>query len=126
MNKLDKDRELHQDAELDFRKDWKESLPLLRQAIEQAPIVGCILFISLAITLPKLAPCMIFIQSLACLFLATRLIRATYCQIVPQAQVYPDLFPQKRELSLIRLATLFLPLFLNLSTTQTMADQICL
>ncbi len=109
MNELPAVNSTGQDIELRFFQDWKKSYALIFQAIKEAPIAASIFivvpFLSLIYTPAKIG--WVLLQIAAWLFLTSKLMRLTYCQIVPQAKERPDLFPAKPELNMLGGLSLF-------------------
>ncbi|MFA6211317.1 MAG: hypothetical protein WCT03_14960 [Candidatus Obscuribacterales bacterium] len=88
-----------QDTELRFFKDWKKSYALIFHAAKEAPIAaGSVIVVALlSLIYPKAMIGWLLLQTIAWLFLTSKLMRLTYCQIVPQAEAHPELFPTRPE-----------------------------
>lgn len=99
MNQLPAINPTGQDIELKFFQDWKKSYALIFQAIKEAPIAASsvIVVAFLGVIYPAAILGWSLLQTIAWLFLASKLMRLTYCQIVPQAKDTPELFPAKPE-----------------------------
>ncbi len=99
MNELPAVSPAGQDIELRFFQDWKKSYALMFQAAKEAPIaaIGVIVVAFLGLVYPPATIAWLLLQTIAWLFLTSKLMRLTYCQIVPQAKERPELFPAKPE-----------------------------
>jgi hypothetical protein len=99
MNELPAVNSTGQDIELRFFQDWKKSYALTFQAAKEAPIAASSIVIVafLGLIYPPATIGWLLLQTLAWLFLTSKLMRLTYCQIVPQAKDRPELFPAKPE-----------------------------
>lgn len=99
MNQLPAINPTGQDIELKFFQDWKKSYALIFQAIKEAPIATAFLITTAAMSVkyPKLPVVWIVLQAIPWSFLASKLIRRTYCQIIPEAHDHPELFARRPE-----------------------------
>ncbi len=99
MNELPAVSPAGQDIELKFFQDWKKSYALIFQTAKEAPIaaISVIVLAYLNLIYPPAMLGWVLLQTIAWLFLTSKLMRLTYCQIVPQAKEHPELFPAKPE-----------------------------
>ena len=99
MNQLPAPNFAGREIELNFVKDWFNSYALIFQAIKEAPIATSILVtaVAMSINYPQLLIVWIFMQGIPWFFLAAKLIRRTYCQLIPEAQDHPELFARRPE-----------------------------
>lgn len=88
-----------QDIELRFVKDWFNSYALILQALQEAPIATAFVATSvpMSICYPNLLFVWLFMQGISWFFLAAKLIRRTYCRLVPLAQDHPEVFSKRPE-----------------------------
>lgn len=99
MNQLSPSNNHVQQTELKFLKDWMQSYGLILQAIKETPIASAILVTASAMSVnyPQVALAWLLIITVSWFFVAAKLNRLTYCQILPEAQNHPELFPKRPE-----------------------------